>query len=268
MGKLQRFGKGGIASPRPEAMAQPFLRALKARRRPRLKIAIIGAMVPEVELLRDRIKGMRTSSHAGNEFFEGTLAGAPVVLTACGVGKVHAAARTQAMIDRFAPTHIIFTGIAGAIDERINIGDVVVSTDCVQYDVSLTAFDRVPGLVPGFKEVGFAADERLCELAVASIHAVTPEVKVFKGRIATGDTFVASSRQKRSIQETFGALCCEMEGAAVAQAACVNKIPFVVVRTISDKADDAAVDDYPAFEVKASHQGAVMVEEMCRRLCR
>ena len=233
-----------------------------------MKIAIIGAMVPEVELLRDRIEDMQTSTYAGNEFFEGTLAGAPVVLTACGVGKVHAATRTQALIDHFSPTHIIFTGIAGSLDARIDIGDVVVSTDCVQYDMSVSVFDYPLGLVPGFEKIGFDADEKLRALAVESVRAATPEVGVFEGRIATGDQFVASSEQKTFIHDTFDALCCEMEGAAVAQVACVNKIPFVVVRAISDKADDSAAMDYPELELKASHQSAVMVEEMCRRLAR
>ncbi len=231
-----------------------------------MRIAIIGAMVSEVELLRERIEGRTTSDHAGKEFYTGTLGGADVVLTACGVGKVAAASRTQALIDHFSPTHIIFTGIAGSLDARIDIGDVVVSTDCVQYDMSVSVFDYPLGLVPGFEKIGFDADEKLRALAVESVRAATPEVGVFEGRIATGDQFVASSEQKTFIHDTFDALCCEMEGAAVAQVAVQCGIPFVVIRAISDKANDDSAVDYPAFEVIASHQGADVVCEMCRRL--
>ena len=231
-----------------------------------MRIAIIGAMVSEVELLRERIEGRTTSDHAGKEFYTGTLGGADVVLTACGVGKVAAASRTQAMIDVFSPDRIIFTGIAGALDPRIDIGDVVVSTDCVQYDMSVSVFDYPLGLVPGFEKIGFDADEKLRALAVESVRAATPEVGVFAGRIATGDQFVASSEQKTFIHDTFDALCCEMEGAAVAQVAVQCGIPFVVIRAISDKANDDSAVDCPAFEVIASHQGADVVCEMCRRL--
>ena len=231
-----------------------------------MRIAIIGAMVSEVELLRERIEGRTTSDHAGKEFYTGTLGGADVVLTACGVGKVAAASRTQALIDHFSPTHILFTGIAGSLDARIDIGDVVVSTDCVQYDMSVSVFDYPLGLVPGFEKIGFDADEKLRALAVESVRAATPEVGVFEGRIATGDQFVASSEQKTFIHDTFDALCCEMEGAAVAQVAVQCGIPFVVIRAISDKANDDSAVDYPAFEVIASHQGADVVCEMCRRL--
>ena len=231
-----------------------------------MRIAIIGAMVSEVELLRERIEGRTTSDHAGKEFYTGTLGGADVVLTACGVGKVAAASRTQALIDHFSPTHIIFTGIAGSLDARIDIGDVVVSTDCVQYDMSVSVFDYPLGLVPGFEKIGFDADEKLRALAVESVRAATPEVGVFEGRIATGDQFVASSEQKTFIHDTFDALCCEMEGAAVAQVAVQCGIPFVVIRAISDKANDDSAVDYPAFEVIASHQGVDVVCEMCRRL--
>ncbi|MBQ3340048.1 MAG: 5'-methylthioadenosine/adenosylhomocysteine nucleosidase [Atopobiaceae bacterium] len=231
-----------------------------------MRIAIIGAMVSEVELLRERIEGRTTSAHAGKEFYTGTLGGADVVLTACGVGKVAAASRTQAMIDVFSPDRIIFTGIAGALDPRIEIGDIVVSTDCVQSDVNVGVFDYPLGLVPGFDKVGFDADPALRALAVEAIHAAAPSTKVYEGRVATCDQFVNGVDQRDFIVREFGAVCCEMEGAAVAQVAVQCGIPFVVIRAISDKANDDSAVDYPAFEVVASHQGADVVCEMCRRL--
>lgn len=231
-----------------------------------MKIALIGAMVSEVELLRERIDDAQAITYAGNEFYEGSLAGAPVVLTACGIGKVNAAARTQAMIDRFAPTHIVFTGIAGSLDARVGIGDIVVSTDCVQHDYDANVLGVARGHVPGFDAVGFVADEALRAEAVAALRAAAPETHVVEGRVASGDQFVSSLAQKEDIAGAFGALCCEMEGAAVAQVACLNQVPFVVIRAISDKADGSAEMDYATFETIASHQGADAVQELCRRL--
>lgn len=233
-----------------------------------MRIAIIGAMVPEVELLCERIGSCETSVHAGKEFYEGTLEGASVVLTACGVGKVAAAARTQAMIDFFSPDCIIFTGIAGALQQGIEIGDMVVSTDCVQYDVNVGVFDYPRGLIPGFDQVGFAADPALRALAVEAIHAAAPQTRVIEGRISTGDQFVDGAEMSGFIVREFGALCCEMEGAAVAQVAVQCGVPFVVIRAISDKADDESGVVYSQNEVAVSHQGADVVREMCRRLAR
>ena len=231
-----------------------------------MRIAIIGAMVSEVELLRERVENRITSMHAGKEFFMGSLCGADVVLTACGVGKVAAASRTQAMIDIFSPDCIIFTGIAGALDPRIEIGDFVVSTDCVQSDVNVGTFDYPLGMIPGFNSVGFNADPGLRSLAVEAIRTAAPSTQVYEGRIATCDQFVTDKNKTEFIVREFGALCCEMEGAAVAQVAVQCGIPFVVIRAISDKANDDSAVDYPAFEIIASHQGADVVCEMCRCL--
>ena len=231
-----------------------------------MKIAIIGAMVPEVELLRDRIEDMQTSTYAGNEFFEGTLAGAPVVLTACGIGKVHAATRTQALIDHFSPTHIIFTGIAGSLDARIDIGDIVISTEALQHDMDATQFGYPLGQIPRMETLAFPADEKMVSLAKAACEKVNPEIKVFTGRVVTGDQFVASKEVKDRIKTNFDGLCTEMEGAAIAQAAWLNEIPFVIIRAISDKADDSAQMDYPTFERQAIIHSVRLTEEMIRNL--
>lgn len=263
---LRRLGRGGIASPRPEALARPFVRAFRARRGTHTRVALIGAMEPEVELLRERLRHVRVEAHGRRDYYEGMLEGIPVVLAACGIGKVSAAACAQALIDRFAPTHLIFTGIAGSLDARIDIGDMVVSTDCVQHDFDVGGFGYPKGQIPGYDTLGFEADAELRTLAVEAVHAVAPGTSVFEGRVASGDQFVSSSAQKELIATTFGALCCEMEGAAVAQVAHLNGLPFVVLRAISDKADGLAGVDYPNFELIASHQGADVVSEMCRRL--
>lgn len=263
---IRFLGGGGIASPRPEAMARPFLRALRSKKGIDMKIAIIGAMESEVELLRERLQYVRVESYGSRDYYEGMLEGAPVVLVACGIGKVSAAVCAQTLIDRFGPTHLIFTGIAGSLDARIDIGDMVVSTDCVQHDFNVGEFGYPKGQIPGYDTLGFKADAELRKLAVEATRAVSSDISVFEGRVASGDQFVSSSAQKEFIATTFGALCCEMEGAAVAQVAYLNELPFVVLRAISDKADGLAGIDYPNFEVIASHQGADVVGEMCRRL--
>ncbi len=231
-------------------------------------IAVIGAMESEVELLRERMHLAVEHVHAGKRFYEGTLEGVSLVLAACGVGKVHAASCAQALIDRFQPTLIIFTGIAGSLDARIDIGDIVVSSDCVQHDFFAGPLGCAHGQIPGFNAVGFEADAELRACALASIRAAAPHARAFEGRIASGDRFIGDAARKERIVRTFGALCCEMEGAAVAQVAVLNELPFVVLRAISDKADGSADMDYPAFEVAAAHQGADVVCEMCRRLAR
>jgi adenosylhomocysteine nucleosidase len=146
---------------------------------------------------------------------------------------------------------IINTGIAGCLHEDVNIGDIVLSTDLVQHDMDATGFDYPVGQIPRMDTFAFPADEELREIAYRICREVNPEIQVFKGRIATGDQFVSSQEVKERIVSQFGAYAAEMEGGAIAQAAYLNKVPFLVIRAISDKADGSAPADYKAFEEKA-----------------
>lgn len=226
------------------------------------KIGVIGAMEVEVQLLRQALDGCTTATHAGMEFSEGTLGGQVVVVARCGVGKVNAALCTQVMVDLYGVTHVVNTGIAGSLDARIDIGDLVVSTDAVHHDMDVSPLGYIPGQVPGLDVLAFPADESLRAAVVAAAAEAAPGVGVHEGRVVSGDQFIASDEVKARLAGEFGGLCCEMEGAPIAQACWLNGVPFVVVRAISDKADGSAEMAYPEFEERAAHRCAAIVERM------
>ncbi len=231
-----------------------------------MKIGIIGAMEVEVEHLKQRLEGRRAVSRASMEFNEGSLGGVPVVVVKCGIGKVNAGVCAQILCDLFDVTHVINTGVAGSLDNAINIGDVVVSTDAVHHDMDVTALGYAPGHVPGFDVLAFPANVALREQAVAAVEAVAPEIAVFEGRVASGDQFIHGGTQKEQIINTFGGLCAEMEGASIAHACWLNDVPFVIVRAISDKADGSSTVEYPVFEREAAEHCAKIVEHMVAQL--
>ena len=212
------------------------------------KIGIIGAMELEVEQLKAELSESRIVKKAGMEFHEGVLNGASVVVVRCGIGKVNAALCVQILADQFKVDGIVNTGIAGSLKAEINIGDLVLATDAVQHDVDATQFSYPVGQIPQMSEFSFKADEQLRKMAARCCRQVNPDIEVHEGRILTGDQFVSSKEKKAWLTETFGGACTEMEGAAIAQAAYLNKIPFLIVRAISDKADDSAQMDYEEFE--------------------
>ena len=226
---------------------------------------IIGAMDSEVAYLKSQLEHATSTRVSGMEFYKGELAGASVVLVKCGIGKVSAAMCTQTLIDCFGVTHVINTGVAGSLDARINIGDIVVSTDAVQHDFNVSALGYKLGQIPDLDVLAFPADRDLCSKAVDAVGRVAPEVDVHEGRIASGDLFVSSMTQKIRLSQRFDAICCEMEGAAIAQVCYVSGVPFVVVRAISDKADGSSHMDYGAFELAAADRCARIVEELVRQ---
>lgn len=230
------------------------------------KIGIIGAMELEVEELKARMTLSKIEKKAGMEFHEGTLHGASVVIVRSGVGKVNAALCTQILADLFHVTHIINTGVAGSLNARLDIGDILVSTDALHHDVDATIFGYQPGEVPQLGCREFIADSRLAQLAKETCERVNPDIHVYMGRVVSGDQFISDRGVKERIARQFGGMCTEMEGAAIAQAAYLNGIPFVVIRAISDKADDSATVDYPAFERKAIAHSVALVENLLRRL--
>lgn len=230
------------------------------------KVGIIGAMELEVETLKEKMQVKKTTERAGMEFFEGVLNGVDVVIVRSGIGKVNAGICTQILVDLFEVTHIINTGVAGSLDARIDIGDIVVSTDVCQHDMDATAFGYPLGEVPQLGTLSFPADEKMASLAKSVCEKVNTEIKTFSGRIVSGDQFICDKEVKDRIVSNFHALCTEMEGAAIGQAAYLNKIPFVILRAISDKADNSAEMDYPAFEREAAKHCAKLVEEFIAKL--
>lgn len=229
-------------------------------------IGIIGAMAAEVAGLKERMVDATIVKKGQWEFVKGLLNGKEAVVVQAGVGKVNAACCTQAMIDTFDVTHIINTGIAGSLQAKIDIGDFVLSTDAVQHDFDVTVFDYAVGQVPGFDTPFFTADKELRELVKEACYQVNPDIHVFEGRVVTGDQFIASKEKKEWLVKTFEGYCTEMEGGAIAQAASLNHVPFLIIRAISDKADDSAEMDYPSFEAKAIERSVKLMYEVAGRL--
>lgn len=229
------------------------------------KLGIIGAMQIEVEKLLAVMEDKKEAVHAGSTFYEGSLEGLSVVVVQCGVGKVNAALCTQILCDHYHPTHIVNTGIAGSLCNDLDIGDLVVSQDAMYHDFDCVHFGYPMGKVPGMDVTAFPADDALMGYAFAAAQECNPgHTKV--GRIATGDLFVSSKEQKGRIVEVTRALCTEMEGAGIAQTAYRNGVPYVILRAISDKADDSAEMDYPTFEALAAHRCAQVTQSLARQL--
>ena len=227
-----------------------------------LKTGIIGAMDEEVSSLIEVMTDDHISTIAGMEFHEGKLDGADAVVVKCSVGKVNAAACAQILISVFGVDRIINTGVAGSLDAEIDIGDIVVSTEAVQHDMDVTALGFAPGEIPYSKMSVFPADEEMRRSAVQAVRAVVPEIHVFEGRVCSGDQFIASHEQKDAIIFNFGGLCCEMEGAAIAQVCCLNGTPYVIIRAISDKADDSEEISYLVFVTAAAERCAAITRYM------
>ena len=230
------------------------------------KIGIIGAMELEVETLKAKMMVANVTTKAGMEFVEGTLGNANVVIVRSGVGKVNAGMCVQILCDVFAVTHIVNTGVAGSLNAKLDIGEIIVSTDLIHHDVDATIFGYALGEVPQLGRKSFEADENMRKLAIAACEEVNPGLPVTTGRIVSGDQFIASKDVKRKLIENFAADCCEMEGASIAHAATLNEVPFVIIRAISDKADDSAEMDYPTFEHQAAEHCAKITENFVQRL--
>lgn len=227
---------------------------------------IIGAMEQEVAALKDRMNNVELTKKATMEFCKGSLHGADVVVVRSGIGKVNAAVCAQILVDEFDVGVIINTGVAGSLKKEIDIGDIVLSADTLQHDMDAMEFGYAPGIIPQMDESVFKGDERLIAIARQVCNEGLPQINVFEGRVVSGDQFVADKETKDRIASLFGGDCTEMEGAAIAQAAYLNNIPFLIIRAISDKADDSAHMDYPAFEKMAAENSIKLLEGMIRKI--
>lgn len=231
------------------------------------KLGIIGAMSVEVETLKNQLSGLKKKDLCGMVFYEGILEQLPVVVVVCGVGKVNAAMCAQVLCDCFAVTHIVNTGVAGSLDAKLDIGDFVISTDAIYHDFDCHVLNPqyVVGQVPGMPVRAFPADEALRHYAFEAAQEVYPG-HAYEGTVASGDQFVSDPIHKQSIIKNTNAICTEMEGAAIAHTAYRNQVPFVVIRAISDKADDSAQMDYPTFEAAAAERSARVTCLLAKKL--
>ena len=229
------------------------------------KLGIIGAMAVEVETLKSEMKNLQVVQKAGMEFYDGVLEDMNVVVVQCGVGKVNAAMCAQVLCDCFQVTHLVNTGIAGSLCADLDIGDLLVSRDAMYHDFDVQHFGYEMGEVPGMGVLTFDADEEMIALAYEAAEAINPGHSRI-GRVASGDKFVAEKAVKEDIIAKTSAHCTEMEGTAIAHVAFRNKLPFVILRAISDKADDSAEMDYPTFEAIAARRCAQVARTMARKL--
>ncbi len=225
-------------------------------------IGIIGAMEDEVAQLKKNMEIEETTEVASLSFCRGKLSGREAVVVRSGIGKVNAAICTQILVDQFHVDVIINTGIAGSLDAEIDIGDIVISTDAVEHDMDASIFGDPIGQIPQMDTFSFPADESLVKLAKEVNEKANPDVHTWIGRVVSGDQFVSSGEKKEQLIRVFDAKCTEMEGAAIAHAAYLNKISCVIIRAISDKADNSAVVDYPAFEAAAIRHSVRLIEAL------
>lgn len=234
------------------------------------RIGILGAMDSEVETLKATLQDRKELTAAGMTFYSGTLAGCPAVVAQCGIGKVCAAMGAQAMIDHFGLIGLINTGVAGGLHHSLEVGDIVLSTDAVQHDFDLTAFGYAKGYISGIgssdRPTRFVADEGLKNIFRAVAPSVLQGQKFIEGTIASGDVFVDNTQLKRELIAQFDASAAEMEGAAIAQAAYLNQIPFLVIRAISDLAEKKANVSFDTFVVQAAETSARLVLAMCEKM--
>ena len=208
-------------------------------------IGIIAAMNVEMESLRSHMENTETDVISGIRFVRGSLEGKEVVTAVCGIGKVFAAMCAQAMIMHYNPEQIINTGVAGTLTDKLDIGSIAVSSAVVQHDMDTSALGDPVGLISGINKIELPADRLLS--GKISACAKVMGIRTETGVIASGDQFVASAERKTFIVEKFKAIACEMEGAAIGQVCHVNRVPFCVIRAISDSADGSSHMDYPQF---------------------
>lgn len=224
-------------------------------------IGIIGAMQEEVEQIVAVMDVEREETKASMTFRAGKLSGKDVVIVVSGIGKVNAAICTQILVDDFKVDYVINTGIAGSLNAAIDIGDIVISSDVLHHDMDATNFGYPLGQVPRMDTLSFPADKHLIEVAKNACAKAVPEIGTHVGRIVSGDQFISDKATKERITKNFNGFCTEMEGASIAHTAYLNKVPFVIIRAISDKADDSATVDYPTFEKQAIANGVKLIKE-------
>lgn len=229
-----------------------------------MKIGIIGAMSEEVLGLKNLLQNFKEEKIGNLTFYTGEIHGKNIVLLETGIGKVNAAIGATLLAKFYNVDKIIFTGVAGGVNETLDLGDVVISTNLIQHDMDVTAFGEKLGVIPRMDTSIFKADEDLVDLAFEASKKLNRNI--IKGRILSGDQFVASPQKLEFLRKEFNGDCTEMEGAAVGQVCHIFHIPFVVIRTMSDKANSDAHTDYATFMRIAAENSVTLVDEMLKNM--
>lgn len=233
-----------------------------------MRVGIIGAMKEEIQYFKEETANLKTEKVGNRDFLVGRWQGIEVVIGQCGVGKVNAAITSQMMIDHFQVELIIFTGVAGGMNPKLEIGDVVISTSSQQHDIDASSLGFSQGTIPmSDGPSDFLADESLIENALQSAKEVLAEEgTVMEGKILSGDQFISNKETVQQLRKLFNGDCVEMEGAAVAQVAYTNDIPYVIIRSISDKANGEAPTSFESFVKSSAVISAKIVGNMIKRL--
>lgn len=229
-------------------------------------IGIIGAMDSEVALLKESAHATLLKTIASMDFYGGVLHGKDVVIVKCGMGKVNAGICAHTLINEFHCDKVINTGVAGSLDAKMDIGDIVISVDAVQHDFNVEPIGFKRGEIPYTGLYAFPADESMRAVALDAVKSMESGIHVFEGRVCSGDQFITTMEEKDTITNRFGGLCCEMEGGAIAQSCYLNNTPFVIIRAISDKPNGNAGMDFALFQEKAARIVANVVFKMLENL--
>lgn len=224
-------------------------------------IGIIAAMAEELELLLNDLTIEEKKDKANMTFHKGKLYGKDVVAVVCGIGKVNSAICTQILASEYKVDKIINVGVAGGIGKEIYPGDIVVAENLVQHDMDTTAFGDKVGQIPRLDTFDFKCDKEMVSIAKNACEKIA-ELNSFTGRIASGDQFIANIEKIHWLDQEFGAISCEMEGASIAQVCYLNAIPFVVIRSISDNANNGAHMDYAKFVPIAVKNSTKIIKQM------
>lgn len=225
-------------------------------------IGIIGAMPEEVEALQVAMRRPQTQTVSGVAFVRGMLENQPVVVARSGIGKVFAALCAQTMILTYRPRCIINTGVAGGLIPSLKVGDVAVAESVVQYDFDTSAFGDPVGLLPGFENVHLSTDPAVTHALCDAAEGLG--LPVFRGVVASGDRFLQKTDEKQALHRDFGAVACEMEGAAIGQTCTVNQVPFGIVRVLSDSSDGDGAMEYAAFKAMAAARSCAVITRFCK----
>lgn len=230
-------------------------------------IGVIGAMDEEIINIKPYIEIISTKNIVGLDFYMGNMNGHNVVLVRSGIGKVNAAICSQILIDLYAVDYIINVGVAGSVDANLKIGDIVVSTDTMHHDMDTTHFGDELGIIPRMETSNFLADKNLIDIAVESAKAeIKNNQSVYTGRIVSGDQFVCNVEIKNKIDSTFKPKCVDMESSAIGQVCYLNKIPFVIIRSISDGSDDSNPDEYENFFRDSALKASLVLNNMIKNI--
>lgn len=222
------------------------------------RIGIIGAMDIEIQLIKDKMTIIGEELHAGFKVFIGKFKDIEIILTSCGVGKVNASCCTQLLVDKFGVEGVINTGIAGSLNSKVKVCDIVISDNVTYHDVRKS---QMKTFFP-YKE-HFTASEKLRDIAIRAYEKITERNYNYHiGRIVTGEAFISDNQLKNTIIKNYAPYCVEMEGAAIGHVAEINDVPFIIIRSISDNADSEATISYDEFETIASNNSAELVLNM------